>query len=71
MNRKKTAGNFKVKVFLVDDHPIVRRGFQLLLSLEPDMIVCGEAESAPVALERILAVKPDVAIVDLALKAAG
>lgn len=58
----------KIRVFLVDDHPIVRRGFQLLLSLEPDLAVCGEADSGPVALDRILQLKPDVAIVDLSLK---
>jgi DNA-binding NarL/FixJ family response regulator len=52
----------------VDDHPIVRRGFQLLLSLEPDLMVCGEADNGPAALQNILALKPDVAIVDLSLK---
>ncbi len=66
MNAK--ANRSKLRVFLVDDHPIVRRGFQLLLSMEPDMMVCGEAESGPGALEKILALKPDVAVVDLSLK---
>lgn len=64
----KAANNSRIRVFLVDDHPIVRRGFQLLLGMEPDFTVCGEADSAPLALEKILALKPDVAIVDLALK---
>jgi len=45
----------KTRIFLVDDHPIVRRGLQLLISLESDMMVCGDADSAPVALEKILA----------------
>lgn len=58
----------KVRVFLVDDHPIVRRGFQLLIGLEPDLAVCGEADSAPAALQKIVSLKPDVAIVDLSLK---
>lgn len=58
----------KVRVFLVDDHPIVRRGFQLLIGLEPDLAVCGEADNAPVALQNIVRLKPDVAIVDLSLK---
>jgi DNA-binding NarL/FixJ family response regulator len=57
----------KTRIFLVDDHPIVRRGMQLLISLEPDLMVCGDAESAPVALEKILAVKPDLVVIDLAL----
>ncbi len=57
----------KIRVFLVDDHPIVRRGFQYLLNVESDLAVCGEAGSGPEALQKILAVKPDVAIVDLSL----
>ena len=68
---KRTAANSKVRVFLVDDHPIVRRGFQLLLGMEPDLMVCGEADSGPAALQKILALKPDVAIVDLSLKASS
>ncbi len=61
----------KTRVFLVDDHPIVRRGFQLLLSLEPDLMVCGDADSGPGALEKIITVKPDVAVVDLSLKSSS
>ena len=68
MPLKRTSAPAKVRVFIVDDHPIVRRGFQLLLSLEPDLMVCGEADSGPGALQRILVLKPDVAIVDLSLK---
>jgi len=68
MPPKRTPGSAKVRVFIVDDHPIVRRGFQLLLGLERDLTVCGEADSGPGALQKILALKPDVAIVDLSLK---
>jgi DNA-binding NarL/FixJ family response regulator len=57
-----------MRIFLVDDHPIVRRGFQLLLGMEPDLSVCGEADSAPAAFQKILTLKPDVAIIDLCLK---
>jgi DNA-binding NarL/FixJ family response regulator len=67
--RKPAAGPRKIRVFLVDDHPIIRRGFQLLLSLEPNIMVCGEADTAPAALEQMLSLQPDVAIVDLSLKA--
>lgn len=66
---KRSTASSKVRVFLVDDHPIIRRGFQLLLGMEPDLMVCGEADSGPAALQKILALKPDVAIVDLSLKA--
>ena len=65
----RTVSRAKVRVFLVDDHPIVRRGFQLLLGMEPDLMVCGEADTGSAALQKILTLKPDVAIVDLALKA--
>ena len=71
MATKTSMASSKVRVFLVDDHPIVRRGFQLLLALERDLMVCGEADSGPVALDRILTLKPHVAIVDLTLKASS
>lgn len=57
----------KAKIFLVDDHPIVRQGLAELIEQEPDLSVCGEAESAPEALEAIATVKPDIAIVDISL----
>lgn len=63
--------NKKARVFIVDDHPIVRRGFQFMLSLEPNLMVCGEAESGPEALRKIQETKPHVAIVDLTLKASS
>ncbi len=58
----------KTKVFLVDDHPLMRRGAQLLIDLEPDLAVCGEADDVPTALEKIPMSKPDVVILDLSLK---
>jgi DNA-binding NarL/FixJ family response regulator len=61
----------KIRILLVDDHPIVRRGFQLLISLERDMMVCGEAQDAPEALQKMTATKPDVVVVDLALKSSS
>jgi DNA-binding NarL/FixJ family response regulator len=68
---KKLSPNGEVKkarVFIVDDHPIVRRGLQFMLNSEANMMVCGEAESGPEALSKIEAAQPDVAIVDLRLK---
>jgi len=56
------------KVFLVDDHPLVREWLTNLINQQPGLRVCGEAESGPQAREKILALRPDVAIVDLALK---
>jgi DNA-binding NarL/FixJ family response regulator len=57
----------KSKVFVVDDHPIVRQGLALLINQQPDLAVCGEAEEAHSALERIAACKPDILIVDISL----
>lgn len=65
---KKVKRAAKSRVFLVDDHPIVRRGFHFLLNIESDITICGEAESGPAALQAIEELKPDLAIIDLALK---
>jgi len=55
------------KIFIVDDHPIVRQGLAKLLSDETDLVVCGEAESAREGLQAIAKLKPDLAIVDISL----
>ncbi len=60
-------GEKVVKVFLLDDHEVVRRGVASLLSAEPDLEVVGEASTAAQALARIPALKPDVAILDVRL----
>jgi DNA-binding NarL/FixJ family response regulator len=60
--------NAKKRVFLVDDHPLMRQALSQLISQEADLAVCGEAEGAAEALRSIAALKPDVAIVDLSLK---
>ncbi len=57
----------KRSVFLVDDHPVVREGLALLINREPDLYVCGDAEDAVSALQRINELKPDLAVVDLSL----
>src|SRR5258708_27146843 len=58
----------KKRVFLVDDHPLVREWLTNLINQQPDLAVCGETESAPRALQAIAAAQPDVAIVDISLK---
>jgi DNA-binding NarL/FixJ family response regulator len=55
------------RVFIVDDHPIVRQGLKLLINQEPDLTVCGEAENAPSVLPAIRALKPAIAVIDLSL----
>ena len=56
-----------IKVFLMDDHEIVRRGVRDLLEAEPDIQVVGEAGTAASALARIPALRPDVAVLDMRL----
>ncbi|MFM8351380.1 MAG: response regulator transcription factor [Actinomycetales bacterium] len=56
-----------IRIFLLDDHEIVRRGLAELLNLEPDMEVVGEASSAGEALHRIPAARPNVAVLDVRL----
>jgi two-component system response regulator DevR len=60
------AGN-PIRVFLLDDHEIVRRGIAELLEAEPDIEVVGEAGLTVEARNRIPAVRPDVAILDARL----
>jgi len=55
------------KVFIVDDHPIVRQGLKLLINQEPDLTVCGEAENADAVLPAIRELKPAIAVIDLSL----
>lgn len=58
----------KTRVFLVDDHPLVRQGIAQLIDKESDMEVCGEAEDAPDALKGIGRTNPDLVSVDISLR---
>lgn len=57
----------KRRVFLVEDHPITRHGIKTLIDRERDLMVCGEAGDAASAIDGILKLKPDVALVDVTL----
>lgn len=63
----KEASSRKTRIFIVDDHPIVREGLSLMMNREPDMVVCGEAEEATRALQVITSTKPDFLVVDISL----
>jgi DNA-binding NarL/FixJ family response regulator len=61
------AGATRHRVFLVEDHPIVRDGLAQLINEEPDLAVCGVAADAPAALRAVGESSPDLTMVDLLL----
>ncbi len=56
------------RIFIVDDHPVFRKGLALLINEEKDMSVCGEAEDVNEAKRAIERTAPDMVIVDITLK---
>ena len=57
----------RTKIFLVDDHPVLRAGIAILINGAPDLCVCGEAEAAIETLEKLPLANPDVVVVDISL----
>jgi DNA-binding NarL/FixJ family response regulator len=55
------------RILLVDDHPITRYGLTQLINREPDLLVCGDAESAAQALAAIKSARPDLVLVDITM----
>jgi len=56
------------RIFIVDDHPMIREGTAKVINLEPDLVLCGAVATATEALAGIPKAKPDVVIVDLSLE---
>ena len=56
------------RIFLVDDHPLVREGLTNLINGQNDLVVCGEAEDSAGAIAGIAKARPDVALIDISLK---
>ena len=55
------------RILIVDDHPITRYGLTQLINHEPDLLVCGEAESAAQALAAIKSARPDLVLADITM----
>jgi DNA-binding NarL/FixJ family response regulator len=58
----------KIRIMIVEDHPIFRLGLCELINQEHDLIVCGEAEDTGKAWNEIQRLKPDMVVVDISLK---
>src|SRR6266403_2559207 len=58
----------KARVVVVDDHPLFRERLCQLINNEPDMEICGEADSAQEAIQIIRETSPDLAMIDITLK---
>jgi len=61
----------KKRVFIVDDHSVVRQGLTQFINSEADIEVCGEAEDANEAIKSIDRILPDIILVDISLKGAN
>jgi DNA-binding NarL/FixJ family response regulator len=57
----------QLRVFILDDHEVVRRGVKEMIGAEPDMCVVGEAATAAEAVQEALRCRPDVAVLDIRL----
>src|SRR5205814_4948034 len=64
---RRQNGAVATRVFLLDDHEVVRRGLRELLEAEDDLTVVGEAGTAEQALARVAPTRPDVAVLDVRL----
>ena len=68
---KAAGADTRHRVLIIDDHPLLRRGMVALLSDQPDIHVCGEAQDAKGALQAMRDLTPDVALVDINLPGAN
>jgi len=59
------------RLLIVDDHPGFRRGIVSMISAEPDIMVCGEADAAPAALDAMRRLNPDAAVLDISMPGAN
>ena len=66
-----TTRSNAIRVLIVDDHPIVRRGLWSLLSAYPDIEIVGEAEDATAALQAVKDLAPQVILLDIQMAGVG
>src|SRR5438270_4266733 len=68
MSRKTSEENGRSRVFLVDDHPMVREGLANLINQQDDLAVVGDAEDSAGAVAGIAEKQPNAALTDISLK---
>ncbi len=61
----KTTDANAIRIFIADDHPLVRRGLRSLFALEPGMELVGEAEDGVEAVSKARSLRPDVILMDM------
>ena len=59
--------NPQIRIFSVDDHPLLREGIAALVNSQPDMVIVGEASTGGEALQLYKQLQPDVTLLDLRL----
>jgi DNA-binding NarL/FixJ family response regulator len=65
------SGRIKHRVFVIDDHPLMRRSMVEAIERESDLMVCGEAGDVPEAQAAILSLHPDLVLTDIQLKSSN
>jgi DNA-binding NarL/FixJ family response regulator len=58
-------GTARIRILVIDDHPVVREGIAALVTMQPDMIVVGEAADGREAIQQFRTHRPDVTVMDL------
>ena len=66
-----TPHSRKIRIFLADDHELVRHGFAVFLNAQPDMEVVGEASNGREAVERVEQLRPDIIVMDVSMPELG
>ncbi|HDY65128.1 MAG TPA: response regulator transcription factor [Phycisphaerae bacterium] len=66
--KQQIENNEQIRVFIVEDHPVIIEGLETLINMEPNMVICGQADSAKEGLQKIITLRPNVCIIDIILK---
>ena len=61
----------KSRVFVIEDHPLMRRSLVDAIERETDLMVCGQADDAQVALAAVVSLRPDLVLTDIQLKSSS